>query len=271
MEDNKCVNFLQWVLPKLNMRWRGFRKVRQQVCKRIDRRIFELGLSDIESYRNYLTENLKEWEILDHFCRITISCFYRDRMVFDYFSAEVLPVLVNSVVEKNDTVIRVWSVGCASGEEPYTIALLWHNLMRQKFPNLRLEIIATDIDPIVIKRAKEACYKHSSLRNLPVEWLTHAFDQQRDIYSLKQSIKEYVLFLNLDIRKETPSGLFHIILCRNLAFTYFDLKLQRSVLEKIYDKLETGGVLISGTHEKIPDDDIAFITWVEHMPIFQKV
>jgi len=193
-------------------------------------------------------------------------------MVFDYLSAEVLPTLVNSVVERNDTVIRVWSVGCASGEEPYSIALLWHNLMRQKFPNIRLEIIATDIDPIMIKRGKEACYKHDSLRNLPVEWLTHAFDQQRDIYSLKQPIKEYVLFLNLDIRKETPSGPFHIILCRNLAFTYFDLKLQRSVLEKIYEKLETGGVLISGTHEKMPDDDIAkFTTWVDHMPIFRKV
>jgi chemotaxis protein methyltransferase CheR len=100
--------------------------------------------------------------------------------------------------------------------------------------------------------------------------VTNAFDQQRGIYSLKQPIKEYVLFLNLDIRKEAPNGLFHIILCRNLAFTYFDLTLQRSILEKFYDKLECGGVLISGTHEKIPDNDIAFITWVEHMPIFQK-
>lgn len=253
------------------MRWQGFRKVRRQVCKRIDRRIIELDLSDIESYRNYLTENLEEWKKLDHLCRITISRFYRDRIVFDYLGAEVLPVLVSSFVERSDTVIRVWSAGCASGEEPYTIALLWHNLMRPKFPHLRLEIIATDIDPVVIKRAKEACYQQSSLRNLPVEWLPHAFDQQREIYTLKQDVKGYVLFLNQDIRKEAPNGLFHMILCRNLAFTYFDLKLQLPVLEKFYDKLETGGILISGTHEKITDYTIPFKAWVEHMPIFQKL
>ncbi len=271
MEDNKCVNFLQWALPQLNMRWKGFRKVRRQVCKRIDRRISELGLTGIESYRNYLAENSKEWIILDQFCSITISRFYRDRLVFDYISTEVLPVLVNSAVERNNTAIRVWSAGCASGEEPYTIALLWYNLIRPKFPNLRLEIIATDINPILIKRAREACYHQTSLCDLPLAWQTDAFDRQRDLYSLKQSIKEYVLFRNLDIRKNTPSGLFHIILCRNLAFTYFDQKLQRSVLERFYNKLEIGGVLISGAHEKMPVEDIAFARWLEHMPIFQKL
>jgi chemotaxis protein methyltransferase CheR len=270
MEDNKCVSFLQWVLPQLNMRWKGFRKVRRQVCKRIDRRIVELGLTGIESYRNYLTENSNEWIILDKFCRITISRFYRDRLVFDYVSTEVLPVLVNGAVERKNTLIRVWSAGCASGEEPYTIALLWHNLIRPKLPNLHLEIIATDIDPVLIKRAREACYQQGSLRDLPLAWQTGAFDRQRDLYSLKQPIKEYVHFLNLDIRKNAPGGLFHIILCRNLAFTYFDQKLQRSVLERFYNKLEIGGVLISGTHEKMPDEDVAFARWVEHMPIFQK-
>ncbi|NOQ46648.1 MAG: chemotaxis protein CheR, partial [Desulfobulbaceae bacterium] len=263
MEDNKCVSFLQWVLPQLNMRWKGFRKVRRQVCKRIDRRIVELGLTGLESYRNYLAENSKEWIILDKFCRITISRFYRDRLVFDYVSTEVLPVLVNGAVERKNTLIRVWSAGCASGEEPYTIALLWHNLIRPKLPNLHLEIIATDIDPVLIKRAREACYQQGSLRDLPLAWQTGAFDRQRDLYSLKQSIKEYVHFLNLDIRKNAPGGLFHIILCRNLAFTYLDQKLQRSVLERFYNKLEIGGVLISGTHEKMPDEDVAFARWVE--------
>ena len=271
MENNKCVNFLQWALPQLNMRWKGFRKVRRQVCKRIDRRISELGLTGIESYRNYLAENAEEWIILDQFCRITISRFYRDRLVFDYFSTEVLPVLVNDAVERNNSPIRVWSAGCASGEEPYTVALLWHNLIRPRFPNLRLEIIATDIDPILIKRARKACYQQTSLRDLPPAYQIDAFDRHKDSYSLKQPVKEYVLFLNLDIREKAPSGLFHIILCRNLVFTYFDQKLQRSVLEGFYNKLETGGVLISGTHEKIPDEDITFTWWVEYMPIFQKV
>lgn len=269
MEDYKCVSFLQWALPKLHMRWRGFRKVRRQVCKRIDRRITELGLSGVESYRKYLDDNLEEWKILDHFCRITISRFYRDRVVFDYFGTDVLPDLAHSIVERNKKVIRVWCAGCASGEEPYTIALIWHYKIFPKFPDLHLEIIATDIDPQVIKRAEKGCYQQSSLRNLPTEWLVDAFNQQNDLFSLKQFCKEYVLFQNLDVRDESPAGFFHIIFCRNLAFTYFDLELQLSVFKKFHDKLETGGVLVSGTHERIPDEKNAFKTWVEHIPIFK--
>ncbi|MEN8251684.1 MAG: CheR family methyltransferase, partial [Bacteroidota bacterium] len=92
----------------------------------------ELGLTGIESYRNYLGENSDEWIILDKLCRITISRFYRDRLVFDYVGTEVLPVLVNDALKRKNTPIRVWSAGCASGEEPYTMALLWHNIIRPK-------------------------------------------------------------------------------------------------------------------------------------------
>jgi len=270
MEDSKCVNFLQWVLPQLNMRWKGFRKVRRQVCKRIDRRIAELGLSGIEPYRDYLAENGEEWKILDQFCRITISRFYRDRLVFDFLGTEIFPVLVNNAVEQNNSLIRVWSAGCASGEEPYTIALIWHYLIRPQFPNIGLEIIATDIDPVVLQRAEKACYPQTSLSDLPVTWRADTFVRQKDGYLLKEVVKEYVHFINLDIRKEAPSGRFHLILCRNLVFTYFDQQLQRSVLIRLADKLETGGVLISGIHEKLPDEGEFLTRWIENVPVFRK-
>ena len=271
MEDTKCVRFLQWALPNLNMRWRGFRKVRGQVCKRIDRRIKELSLPDIESYRTYFVHNPQEWHILDHFCRITISRFYRDPLVFDYLGTDVFPVLLHSMVEQKERVMRIWSAGCASGEEPYTIALLWHFLVHPIYPDLHVEIVATDIDPMVIKRAEKGCYQESSLRNVPAEWLAHAFDRQKNLHVLKQPFRRNVQFLELDIRKEAPEGPFHIIFCRNLAFTYFDFELQRLVLEKFHEKLKKGGVLVTGPHEKIPDDERKFTVWVEQMPIFQKL
>ena len=271
VENNKYVNFLQWALPVLNFRWRGFRKVRRQVYKRIDKRIIELGLTCIGQYRNYLEKNSEEWSVLDHFCRITISRFYRDSRVFDYLGSDVLPALVNSIRKKNINTIRVWSAGCASGEEPYTVAILWHYLILPKNPDFHLEIIATDIDPIMIKRGKASCYKMSSLRNLPVKWLEQAFDQKNGSYFLKRPFKEYVRFALLDIRQKAPDGVFQIILCRNLAFTYFDFKLQQLVLKKLFEKIETGGVLVTGTHEQIPIERIEFKPWAKHMPIYQKV
>jgi len=97
MKDAQCVAFLQQTLPRLGMRWAGYRKVRRQVCKRIDRRLHALGLADIESYAGYLETHPEEWESLDAFCRISISRFCRDRGSFDRLAQEVLPRLAQGV------------------------------------------------------------------------------------------------------------------------------------------------------------------------------
>lgn len=91
MRDADCVAFLQWALPHLRLRWPGFRKVRKQVCKRIDRRCRELGLADIAAYRDYLASQPGEWPTLASMCRVSISRFYRDRAVFDQLAQVVLP------------------------------------------------------------------------------------------------------------------------------------------------------------------------------------
>ncbi len=91
MNDTECIDFLQWCLPRLRMRWAGFRKVRRQVCKRISRRMAELRLADADAYRAYLDANAGEWDALDALCRVTISRFYRDRGVYDAIRRRVLP------------------------------------------------------------------------------------------------------------------------------------------------------------------------------------
>ncbi|NOQ45644.1 MAG: chemotaxis protein CheR [Desulfobulbaceae bacterium] len=270
MDDRICVNFLQWALPRLHLRWKGFRKVRRQVCRRIDKRLAELKLSTIDSYQKYLEENPLEWSILDRLCRITISRFYRDSVVFNYFTENVFPALVTRFRGKNCTMIRVWSVGCASGEEPYTVAMLWHFMIRPIYPDLKLEILATDIDPVMIRRAEEACYTMSSLRDLPAEWLDRAFDERDGLYCLQKPLKEYVRFALLDIREDAPEGMFHVVLCRNLAFTYFDPDLQQRIVHKICNATERRGVLITGTHEIVASEGTGFVPWIEHMPILRK-
>jgi chemotaxis protein methyltransferase CheR len=271
MTDNKYVLFLQWALPQLGLRWRGFRKVRRQVSKRIAKRITELELTGLTSYKKYLLDNVEEWSVLDHCCRITISRFYRDKVIFDYLGSDILPALALSLKEQKVETMRIWSAGCASGEEAYTIAILWHFLILPKFPDLSLEIIASDIDPIVINRAKAACYSMSSLKNLPARWLKDAFDNKNGLYCLKKAFKKYVHFCLVDIRRQVPDGLFHAVFCRNLAFTYFDLPLQRKATDTFHQKLTPGGLLITGTHEQLPRESKGYTPWVIHMPIYQKL
>ena len=105
MNDLDCVQFLQWALPMMRMRWPGFRKVRRQVCKRVDRRLRRLGLVDVTAYRAYLDDHPDEWSQLDQLCRIPISRFYRDRGVFDLLRDDVLPSLAAAARARDQGVV----------------------------------------------------------------------------------------------------------------------------------------------------------------------
>ena len=253
MKDEQCVQFLQWALPRLHMRWPGYRKVRKQVCKRIDRRMRDLKLANIEDYRAYLLENPDEWAQVDPLCRITISRFCRDRGMFATLQQEVLPSLLQKMHERGDNLFRVWSAGCGSGEEPYTLAILWAREIQALFPYAEIDIVATDADPDVMRRACAASYSFGSLKGLPESWRGQAFIPEDDSYCLRPEYKRGILFLEQDIRKEQPDGPFDLVFCRNLVFTYFDKPLQLEMLKRIVGAMHVGGALVIGAHEKLPE------------------
>lgn len=212
----------------MHLRWAGFRRVRRQVCRRLARRLRDLGLGGLDAYRALLDADPGEWRALDALCRIPISRFLRDRATFERLLALLPPGPLD-----------VWCAGCASGEEPYTLALLR--------PGLR--ILATDADPHLLGRARRGCYRASSLRALPS---LEAFDRAGDEYCLRPGPRAGVRFELQDLREAMPGGPFHAVLCRNLAFTYFDEALQRRVLDGILARLRPPRLLVVGRHESPP-------------------
>ncbi|HYA87713.1 MAG TPA: CheR family methyltransferase [Nitrospirota bacterium] len=270
MKDRDCVEFLQWSLPRLRMRWQGFRKVRGQVCKRIDRRLRELGLPDVAAYRAFLETNDGEWTTLDSLCNITISRFYRDREVFQFLEQEVLVTLSENALARGEGVLRCWSIGCASGEEPYTLALLWDLVMTRRFPALSLTILATDRDPLMIRRAEEGRYKSGSFVGLPAELRKLAFFRKGDLYYIGDEARRKVAFLVQDIRKAAPEDRFHLVLCRNLAFTYFEPPLQQEVLTRVSERLFPNGAFVTGSHESLPAGSCGFKPWPGGKGIYRK-
>ncbi len=269
MTGQDCVRFLKWSLPHLRMRWNGFRRVRGQVCKRIDRRLSELGLTDAEAYRSFLDRNRAEWDVLDVLCRITISRFYRDHEVFRSLEREVLVRLCEDVQAQGGTELRCWSLGCASGEEPYTLAILWNLGVSRLFPAMEISILATDADLHMIERAKEGRYAASSLRELPLEWKT-AFGHERAGFCVRPGERGKVIFLEQDIRKAEPEGQFHLILCRNIVFTYFEAELQKEILARLHRKLHDQGALVVGNHEVLPWGVEGFVKWPGCPGIYRK-
>jgi chemotaxis protein methyltransferase CheR len=271
MQDADCVAFLQWALPRLRYRWPGFRKVRGQVCKRIKKRLRELNLPDLTTYRHYLESHEPEWSHLENACRITISRFYRDRGVFDFLSERVLPDLARRALAEGETELRLWSVGAASGEEPFTLSLIWQKRLQPAFPDLACRILATEKDSALIERARTGVYRFSSLKDLPRSWIEEDFQQCAEGYRLHPRYQGNVAWRQQDLRDEAPEGTFHLILCRNLAFTYFEAALQAQILERLHTRLTPCGILGLGIHEFLPAGSEAWEQLDPHQPFYRRL
>jgi chemotaxis protein methyltransferase CheR len=252
MTRAESVSFLEWALPRLRRRSRGYENVRGQVEKRIKRRIVSLGLSGFSEYRARLEEDPDEWSVLDGLCGVTISRFYRDRRVWDTLREEAIPTLVVDVIAAGERRLRAWSVGCASGEEPYTLSILWTLALAERYPELSLDVVATDVDEDVLERARVAVYESGSLRELPQRSLEDAFDPHEGAYRLREPFRTPVEFRKADLRGALPDGPFHLLLCRNVVFTYFDEELQRETLVRLLTRLVPGGAFVVAPHEKLP-------------------
>jgi chemotaxis protein methyltransferase CheR len=261
MKDAQCVALLQWALPRLGMRWPAFRKPRRQVCRRIARHIAELGLADSSEYRARLESDRAEWQALAALCTVSISRFYRDREVLDCLGAQVLPALATAALEHGRERLECWSAGCASGEEPYTLAIQWRLALAPRFPAVDLGVLGTDVDAALLERARAACYRASSLEDLPPAWREQAFERRGKLHWLREAFREGVQLERQDLVSELPGRQFDLILCRNLAFTYFDAQLARHALDRLASRLRYGGALVVGMHESLPQPAPGFEPW----------
>ncbi|MBV9000963.1 MAG: hypothetical protein JO304_18010 [Solirubrobacterales bacterium] len=267
----RCVEFLQWALPRLGLRWSGFRRVRGQVCKRLRRRILELGLEDLAAYRAYLRAHPEEWAVLEGLTHITISRFNRDRGVFARVADEVLPVLTREAATRGADAVQVWSAGCASGEEAYTLAIIWHLQIARPIPGLALRILATDADDAMLDRARRGCYDAGSLREVPDGWREAAFVRRDGSFWVGTPFREAVRVARHDIRDDPPRGPFDLVMCRNLVFTYFDAAGQRDATTRLAGVLRPGGALVLGKHEALPAGVRGFEPWSPGDRIYRRV
>lgn len=254
MTAQDCTTFLRWALPRMGLRWEGFRKPRGQVCKRIARRIAELGLDGTRAYRRRLERDPEEWSVLDDLCRVTISRFFRDRGVWAHLREHALPDLAAGV-----RVLRALSAGCGSGEEPYSLSILWRSSLEERFPGVDLRVVATDAGQEVLERARAACYERGTLKEMEEAWIRRAFREEpsrrergEEPLCLRPEFREGIELRREDLRRTMPEGPFDLVFCRNLAFTYFERPLQERTLEEILSRIRPGGRLVIGAHERLP-------------------
>jgi chemotaxis protein methyltransferase CheR len=240
-------SFIKEAASLLDLQWRRFK--RGGVKRKVERRIAELGLSTFEDYLPKIGKDPQEKNRLSQILTVTITRFFRDKEVFDILENSILPAVVE---HKGAGDFNIWSIGCANGEEPYTLSMLWEERIKENFPPIRLTLLATDINENLLKRAREGKYKKSSLKEAPERIIQRFFRIEDGFYILDRSIRESVEFKKHDIIREEPFSGMDIIFCRNLAFTYFPKGCQRVVLKKIAVSLKENGYLIIGKDESLP-------------------
>jgi chemotaxis protein methyltransferase CheR len=219
----------------------------------------ETGLSRFDDYLSKIENDDQERIHFSRIATVTISSFFRDREVFDLLEKSVIPAIIKN---KQGGQFKAWSIGCASGEEPYTLALLWKAGIEKIFPRIGLTVVASDIDEHLLERAREGKYKKTSLEEAPPEMLQDFFKISGEQFILDPAIRERVEFRRHDILNEDPFEEMDIVLCRNLAFTYFLKERQIDVLKKIHRSLNEQSCLMVGKKESLP---------LVHPPLFASV
>jgi chemotaxis protein methyltransferase CheR len=233
--------------------------------------MIQLGYADVAAYQAWIARHPEELHILDGLCRITISRFYRDRGVFDHLRDNILPALAADARAGGRSEVRCWSAGCASGEEPYTVNMIWKQAVLPNVPEVSLQLVATDSDPQMLQRASRGCYPGGSLKDFPVQWMASCFASVDNEYCVRPEYRWGIEWRRQDIRKEMPAGTFDLILCRHLALTYFDEPLQVKTLHEILSRLRPSGILVIGKQEPLPTTTAELVEDQPRMGIYRKL
>ncbi len=217
--------------------------------RRIAVRMRACGVSDYTAYSARLDTDAAEWEKLLDALTINVTKLFRDRDVYEAMAHDVVP----AVWALAAPTLRVWSAGCSSGEEPYSLAALFHRhavSLSQQDRLSRLQIIASDIDRGSLDRARAATYADAAFVDTPAELRQRYFSPGAPATVVDEA-RALVTFERRDLLNEAaPRGPLHLILCRNVVI-YFDAASQQALFQRFHDALAPGGYLVLGKVETL--------------------
>jgi two-component system CheB/CheR fusion protein len=222
---------------------------RATVLRRIERRMQVTAQPDLTAYYEYLQSNPDEAKALLGDMLIGVTNFFRDREAFEALERDVLPQLVQSVAKSPDKEeLRIWSAGCSTGEEAYSLAILLDDQMQVESSKAALQVFATDIDERAISTGRAGVYPQAIVTDVPPTRLRHYFVKENDHYRIRKEIREKVLFAKHSLLSDPPFSQIDLIVCRNLLI-YLDREVQREILQMFHFALRPGGFLFLGSSE----------------------
>lgn len=227
------------------------------IHRRIERRMAVHQIDSMDGYVKYLQQTPAELEALFRDLLIGVTNFFRDPDVFAALEKQIIPKLFNGK-HANDS-IRAWSVGCSTGEEAYSIAILLHEHMEVIKQTFKVQIFATDIDSRAIAAARAGLYSANIKADISPERLARFFAAEDGVYRIHKNIRDMVVFSEQDVIKDPPFSKLDLVSCRNLLI-YMGGELQKKLMPLFHYTLNPGGYLFLGTSETIGDSTDLFST-----------
>ncbi len=248
--------------------WRGYRKVRKGVKKRISRHMQEIGARNMAAYLERVDADPAIRKECLRRMTVSISRFFREKQLWKVLRDRVLPELIGRGIET----LRVWSAGCAGGEEPYSFRIIWEEVKKKIGRVPALDLMATDTNPENLDRAQKGIYTSGSLKEADRSTIAAYFDEKKlgKSYRIKPELKENITWKIHNLLDDPPDRRFHLIFLRNNLLTYYQWKIQTEAFHRITNRLVDSGYLVIGSHEKLPPESDAFTRLTASPHIYRK-
>ena len=240
---------------------------RPTLMRRFDKRLHAVGAGDWNQYRDFLVQRPEEFGELFNAILINVTGFFRDQETWDLVASEVIPRVLER--KQADGPIRVWSAGCASGEEPYTIAILLAEAVGEEVFKERVRIYATDVDEEALTQAREAAYSTKDLSDILEPLRDRYFQPSENGFAFRNDLRRSVIFGRNDLLTDPPISRVDLLVSRN-TLMYFGPDAQERILANFYFAMSRNGFLVVGKAEALHGGRRLFVPYNLKRRVFVK-
>ncbi len=240
---------------------------RSSLMRRVRKRMQVVGIGDFVDYMDYLEVHPDEFGDLFNTILINVTAFWRDAESWAYLAQEIVPRIVRA--KGQNELLRVWSVGCASGEEAYTLAIILAEALGDKAFRDRVKIYATDVDEEALGQARHAGYSADDLQGIPEARRDQYFEQGSGRFAFRNDLRRSVIFGRHDLIQDAPIGRLDLLVCRN-TLMYFNAETQARILARFHFALNDDGYLFLGKAEMLLTHGALFAPVELRHRVFQK-
>ena len=265
-KDLDFESLLQYLKTNRGFDFTGYK--RSTLMRRVIKEMETLNIDTFANYQDYLEVHPDEFKDLFNTILINVTAFFRDTLAWEYLATEVIPSIIKN--KQEDELIRIWSAGCASGQEAYTLSMVIAEILGIEEFRKRVKIYATDIDEEALIEARQAIYPARNIHEVPLELRDKYFDLVNKNYVFRQDLRRCVIFGRHDLLQDAPISRLDLLVCRN-TLMYFNSEIQGKIINRFHFALNDNSYLFLGKAEMLVMHSNLFIPIDLKNRIFAKV